>query len=312
MEHLIGNGSHLLRRIVSNRGHLVRTPIRISLRPDDRAWYAVAGTYNSGGWPLTGYIAQDSYNNVIAVGGQCIEAYGRPITSRPQYWRQVGASSGHDPEFVWYQGAYATSASSLGLSYASCEAYVQLCGYRFTIPPSLSSLKVSGVSVKFVCGGGVECVGSPMNRSPLNRPLIQTTVPGLWGGGWSVPFMVSRDLLHPYEFFRYNRPYDNNDIISDTGECRGARDLWDRGNSNMDGGIPTLTNWVTRTYQMGTNTLEYVNNNRSFFIVPVITWEYNGSGAGQYYPWYANPTNGWWACASLWGFTIDVVLSGND
>lgn len=301
MDVLIGNGSKLYTRARA----LVRTPIRIHLNPMERAYYPVAGVFNSGGWPVEGFIAQGTYNNVIMVGGNCLSNYGRPTTNKPYFWRKVGDTSGHDPETVWYQGAYATSASSLGLSYASCEAYVQLGAYRFSIPRSFSSLSVKNVTVKFTSGGGVQCIGSPATRNYQNCPLKGYSN----FNQWYLPFFVTEILPFPQEYGPHGDPYDAKfDILADTGECRAARDLWVRNSSNMDGGIPTLTNPVSRQYDMGANTLSYVNGHRTFWITPLVDWVYNSSTLGGYAPYYVNTYNGWWGCISLWGLSVDVEL----
>ena len=107
MEHLIGNGTHLYRRSVNNTYHLVRTPIVISLNPVDRAYYSIAGHYDSTGFPIAGFYEQTNYNNVIKVGADATYAFAHP-PSNLQYWRKV--YNAHDPETVWYQGAIHTSA----------------------------------------------------------------------------------------------------------------------------------------------------------------------------------------------------------
>lgn len=51
-------------------------------------------------------------------------------------WRN--GNGPHDPEFVWYQGAYATSKPYVSTSQNTCEAYAQFAGYHFTIPSNLA------------------------------------------------------------------------------------------------------------------------------------------------------------------------------
>ena len=120
MEHLIGNGTHLYRRSVSSRYHLVRTPIVISLPVSEMAWYAVAGGYDSGDWPIHGYLDGMTYYNTLALGSQCV--YDSLNPNNHMYWRKV--TNNHPPETVWYQGAYGTSASTRSLATVSSEAYM--------------------------------------------------------------------------------------------------------------------------------------------------------------------------------------------
>jgi len=115
MEHLIGNGTHLYKK----SSHLVRTPMTVTLKPDDRAYYAVAGEYTSTGWPNRGWIMAGSVQNNIQVGRDLFNAYYNPPSAN-QRWRKVTTS--HDPETCWYQGAYSTTANA-SVQRTSVEAY---------------------------------------------------------------------------------------------------------------------------------------------------------------------------------------------
>lgn len=53
MNHLIANGTHLYKK----NSHLVRTPFTFTLNPDERAYYAVAGAYDTNSWPKNGFLA---------------------------------------------------------------------------------------------------------------------------------------------------------------------------------------------------------------------------------------------------------------
>lgn len=120
MHHFVVNTATPKKKFYKREGHLVRTPIKIKLQPDQRAYYSVAGSYTSASWPDGGFIEQLTYNNVIAMGAACIQALRSP-SSALQMWRSVTTT--HDPETVWYQGAYATSAPNLNAALQSCEAY---------------------------------------------------------------------------------------------------------------------------------------------------------------------------------------------
>ena len=307
MESLVGNGTNLYRR----NGYLVRTPIIINLNPSDRAWYGCAGRYDSANWPTGGFIESLTYNNNIKVGADCIYVYQHP--SNKMYWRQV--TSAHDPETVWYQGAYSTTAGSVALGERSCEAYLQCGAYRFTIPSGLNSLAVTNVKVKFTNGGGVRCFGTAQAASPNNRALK-----GIMDfNQLYLPFYVtefinnSTPLLMPQGIVAASRPCDSSiDILADNGECRGARLLWDRiASPSTDGGIPTLTTPTSKQYDMGGSTLNYVNQHRDFWIVPMIDTWYSSGTLGGYAPYFVDAQM-LWACISLWGISVEVSLGGAD
>jgi hypothetical protein len=291
------DGSHLLKR----SSHLVRTPIKISLSPDERAYYSVAGSYAQQGtvwWPDGGFIQQNTLNNVWTVGASCIQAYLNPSDWR-QDWR--GVDSSHDPETAWYQGAFAPSAPNLNATYLSCEAYIQLGAYHFSVPTGLTDLEVTSVKVKFINGGGVAAYQSAGTQSANNSQLK-----GKFDfGDWYLPFAVSQSLDAPSLLGA--KPYDALvDILADTGTVRGARDLWGFSGTTRDGGITTLNAPVQKTYTMGAYTLSNFNANKGGWIIPYFDAAY--SGARNYNPYYVNDNNGYWGCISLWGLTLEVTL----
>ena len=295
MYHLVGNGSHLYRR----DSHLVRTPIKLSLTPDDRAYYSVAGEYTDAHWPAHGFIEQNTYDNVWAMGAACIQAYLNP-TSALQMWRQV--SSSHDPETVWYQGAFATSASSMALSYESCEAYMQLGAYHFSIPQALSALTVTRATVKFINGGGARAYQSASVQSANNA-----TLKGQYDfNTWFMPFAVGQSLVHPSQLGQlpWDRPID---ILAETGTFRGARDLWGFSGTSRDGGIVTLNTPVLRSYDLGQYTLANFDAYKGGWVIPYIDAVYSGSR--NYYPYFVTPDNGYWGSVAVWGLTMEVELA---
>ena len=108
MAYLVGNGTKLYRRA----SKLVRTPITITLQPDQRAVYRCAGVWKQQGsvwWPDGGFVAQNTMANVASVGYDCLQAYAQHSDTRVG-WSTVNTS--HDPETVWYHGAYATGAAT--------------------------------------------------------------------------------------------------------------------------------------------------------------------------------------------------------
>lgn len=290
-------GSHLLKR----SSHLVRTPIIINLSPDERAYYSVAGSYAKQGnvwWPDGGFIQQNTMNNVWAVGADCIQAYLNP-SDWQQGWR--GVTSAHDPETVWYQGAFAPSAPNINAAYLSCEAYIQLGAYHFAVPTGLHDLEVTDVKVKFINGGGVAAYQSAGIQSANNSQLK-----GKFNFvDWYMPFVVSQSLDSPSLLVA--KPYDALvDILADTGTVRGVRDLWGFSGTTRDGGIATLNAPVHKTYTMGANTLSNFNANKGGWIIPYIDAAYYG--AQNYAPYYVNNSIGYWGCISLWGLTLEVSL----
>lgn len=56
-------------------GHLVRTPITATLQPDKMSVYQVAGSYSSNNFPNGGFTAQNTYDNVVGMGYECLNAY---------------------------------------------------------------------------------------------------------------------------------------------------------------------------------------------------------------------------------------------
>lgn len=137
---------------------------------------------------------------------------------------------------------------------------------------------------------------------------------------WYLPFYVTEyepqpsDQIPPLDTPQTivaQKPYDAQlDLLSDTGDFSGNRNLWNFNDGNRDGGIPALLNPPTKSYYMGANTLSFVNQHRDFWIVPITLTEYNSASAGGYSPYYVHPTGGWWGCVSVWDISIEVYLGG--
>jgi len=299
MNRLIAHSTskHYLRRA----SHLVRTPIKITLQPDERAYYSVAGSYSSSSWPAAGFIAANTQAGVRSVGSSCVSNYLIPTNSK-QIWRKVSTS--HDPETVWYQGSYATSAPSLSGALTSGEAYIQLGAYHFTVPAGLADLDVTGVKVSCTSGGGVQTYQSAAAHSSYNTPLK-----GAYDfDSWVIPFAVTQELVKYSDLV--GKPHDNGfDILADTGAVVGARDLWAFGSADRDGGVATLSSPVAKSYSMGAATLADFNANRGGWIVPYVNASTSqGINVFGYYPYYIPSNPGWWGCISLWGLTVEVSL----
>lgn len=298
MHHFVVNTATPKKKFYKRDDHLVRTPIKIKLQPDQRAYYSVAGSYTSSSWPNTGFIESSTYNNVIAMGANCISHLRSPRNAL-QMWRNV--STAHDPEMVWYQGAYATSAPNLNAALQSCEAYTQLAGYHFTVPSGLRNLNIKSVKVSFVNGGAIQCYQSAGARSASNRLLKGFTT--AWNNCW-VRFVTVQNLTNLMSLLAF--PYDSFDLATATGTPRNIRDVWGFTGTTRDGAIPTFNEEVKQSYDMGTTTLNHFNTNKGCWIVPCYNPVYNSSTS--YLPLYVNSNPYWWGCFSLWGLTVEVEL----
>ena len=89
---------------------------------------------------------------------------------------------------VWYQGAFATSAPNINATFASCEAYTQLCAYKFKTPDGLRSLTLNRATCKFVNGGVVVCYQSAGQRSTNN--VLWKNWSGVTSSSWNLHFAV--------------------------------------------------------------------------------------------------------------------------
>lgn len=295
---IIRNGSTSSSRMYRYNDLILRTPIVLNLAPYERTYYSVAGSY-SAGLPNTGYIRSLSYANTQGVGSDCVKAALNPTGS--QIWRVV--SNSHDPEFVWYQGSYATSATDIATGIQSSEAFLQLCGYHFALPSNLNDLTVTKVTVSFTLGGGIVGYQMPLWQSANNSYLY-----GKYSfSNWFMPIQVCANLNHPVQMSNLY-PYDTPiDILSYRGSSpTGYRDLWMRTSTSQDGGIPTLLTPPTVSYDLGANTLAAFNANRGGWIVP--NPELQWSGNTSYRPYYWPTQEGYWACVSMWGFSCQVTL----
>ena len=304
MHHLVFNKNSPY-NFYKKSGHLVRTPITITLQPDERAVYQVAGSYRQEGsvwWADTGFIAQGTVANANQMGYDCLQALFAHGDWRMD-WQNVASS--HDPEMVWYQGAYATSAPNRTASLMSCEAYCQMAAYHFTVPSGLQSLDITSATLKFTNGGAIECYQSAANQSSNNKRWADSSIIPT-PRTWHAQFGVLTSLGHIQTIAA--APHEEFDLASTAGTPKGARDLWGRTSTSADGGIPTLLAPVQCSVAMGASTMATMQNNMqtgfwvaAYFIATV-------SSVNDYRPSYVNSNNGYWACASLWGLQMQVEL----
>lgn len=298
MHHFVVNTATPKKQFYKRDRHLVRTPIKLTLKPDQRAYYSVAGSFTSASWPEAGFIEQLTYNNVVAMGAACITTLRSPPNAN-YHWRSVTTS--HDPETVWYQGGYATSAPNLNAALDSCEAYTQLGAYHFTFPSTLRSLTATNAKVTYINGGGIQCFQSAGARSANNRLLKGYT--SEWNNSY-MRFVVCQNLTSLMSLL--TQPQDSIDMLQAVGTPRNIRDLWAFTGTNRDGAIPVFNEEVKESYSMGANTLGHLNTNKGCWIVPCYLPTYNN--ATSYRPMYVNSNPGWWACFSCWGLTLEVEL----
>ena len=290
---------------------LLRTPITISLNPDTMWVFGFTVQRDSLGYPAQGYVlnATGDYSTGYKVGHDCLNAVDRP--THVMNWQQV-TNALHKPEFVWYQGQYATSANTMAMSMNQCECYAQWPAYHFTIPQTLQGLTATKVVVSFTNGGAVICEGSPINQSTGNKALKGY---GTEFNSWKIPIAVTSDLKIGNNWF-LSQPYDKIvDIFADTGTYRGWHDLWGfaGGGSSRDGGIPTIlpeASLPVKTYQLGTSTLAKFNSTHGGYFVPFMEYQNIGS-SNNYRPLFAperTTPRGQWACMSIWDIKLKVTL----
>lgn len=178
----------------------------------------------------------------------------------------------------------------------------------------MGQTKVTSAKIKFVNGGGIQCYQSAATGSSYNQMLRNYT--SQWNT-WEVPFHALVDLnarTTPQEIARAPVTYSPN-VLADTGTPRGARDLWGFAGipdetSRPDGGIPILTVPPTKSFDMGADVLNVLNSNNGCWLIPFITGFV--SSTTNYRPQYVNPNNGWWACISVWGVTLQITIDGDD
>ena len=290
-------------------GHLVRTPIKVRLQPDEKKIYQIGDqrTADQLGYLHSGF--RISYTNVESVQQAGYMLVNQMLNGTP-YW--LDASGPHKPEFVFYQGAYACSTPYIYQGEQMSEAYAQLCGYHFSVPQNLQG-KYDSVQVNFVNLGAVWAYGQSKGANP-NNTNINSSPFGPPANPWSFPFYFLNTPTCNYHqtYINANFPYDlvNVSEYGSTGDFKGYHDLWEINNqSTTDGCLPTLTTPVTQSYNLGATTLSGFKANNGGWILPSIIPVLNSST--DYYPrsgWGGDGSNHYWACVSLWDITVDIVI----
>ena len=308
MAHLVCNTANP-RHLYKRDGHLVRTPIKIRLQPDEKKIYQIGDqrTADQLGYLHSGFRITYTDEYYVKQAGSLL--VNQMINGTPRWF---DASGPHKPEFVWYQGAYATSTRYIYQGEQMSEAYAQLAGYHFTVPQNLQG-RYDSVQVNFVNMGAVWAYGQSKGQNP-NNTNIKNALYGWTTGDWYVPFHFLNTPTCNYHqtYINSNFPYDSVNVsqYGSTGDFKGYHDLWEISNEQAtDGCLPTLTNPVTQSYNLGTTTLAGFKSNSGGWILPSIHPQYNS--ADDYKPssgWGGDGSNHYWACLSLWDITVDLVI----
>lgn len=243
---------------------ILRTPLNnVPLRPNGAAYYSIAGRYTSGvNLPETGFTGPMTQNDVIAAGYQANSAFLNPPTGL-QIWRE--ADPALLPETLYYQGTYAPSAPNPS---QSCEAYGQLCGYKFRVPDGLSLTKCR---IQYTLGGVVECFGNASAKSSKNKKG--------WANAsdWLVSFGVIDGVAgRNMSYIAKNAATNTVDLLplsnGSSGTAQGFRDVWGKlwatTIRGRDGAIPTLTMPSAQGFDATATQLQAMNRLREFWIVP--------------------------------------------
>ena len=317
MPHLVGNGSHLYRR----SSHLVRTPIvkTLSLSPDEMAYYAVAGSYNSA-IPTAGFIPDgENWSYIAPVGKLMRRNYACLVGTThpgPQIWRQVTTS--HLPEYIFYQGAWSTAAGN-----ARPEAFMQIPAYHFTIPQKYSNFTVSSATLSLIHGGTI--LQKMMTRNSgqyfaANAPTRLLSSDSDWRRSWGIG-------LGLYPSLSTDPCYMHNDVIDtvaldshlttgtlNRGGTYNARKIWENTFvSYTDGYIPVTDTPWTQSIALSANFNAALTTGMGGWIVPThdVAVTSGDTDTDLDYP-YFNPGSsnpGYWLCVSFWGFSLSVTLS---
>ena len=148
-------------------GYILRTPITLHLLPDQKKIYQIGdeSTRGADGYLHGGFRGGNTYYTTVEqVGYQLVN---HMINGTPLW---LDASGSHDPEYVWYQGAYSTSAPYISQGKYLSEAYAALAGFHFTLPASAVG-HVKQVNVNFQNMGAVWAYGPAIDKNPRNKNI---------------------------------------------------------------------------------------------------------------------------------------------
>lgn len=301
-------------QIYRYNGSILRTPVTLRVTPDQKKICQIGDPRSADnmGYLRAGFQGGNTYQTTVeSVGYQLLYQI---VNGTPQW---LDASGNHDPEFVWFQGAYATGAQTIANGKFMSEAYASFPGFHFTLPQAAVG-HVKDVIVYFLNMGCTFAYGQAYNNNNPNNKNIKSADYG-FDGDWYQPFHVLNSTTcnyHPMDI-NNNSPYDSINLsqYGATGDFKGYRDLFTNAPLGVvDGCIPTLTNPVRQSYTMSASTRSHFIQNGAGWIVPTIhpaitstsyyrpCSGYGGAGIDNY-----------WACVSLRDIYIDVQLDiGED
>lgn len=261
------------------------------------------------GYLRAGFQGGNTYTTTVqSVGYQLVNQW---INGTPLW---LDASGNHDPEFIWYQGAYATAAQTILNGKFMSEAYASIPGFHFTLPSAPTGMSITGVKVYYLNMGCVWAYGQAYNNNNPNNKNIKNADYGGFPSGVVMGFHVLNTPTcnyHPMDIAN-NTPYDEIQIadVGSTGDFKGWRDIFTNAPlGTVDGCIPTLTNPVRQSYNMGASTLAHFTQNGAGWIVP--TWMPVLNSTTDYLPrsgWGGSGSDNYWACVSLRDIYIDVMI----
>lgn len=288
---------------------LLRTPIITTLTPDQKKVYQIGDPkkhawdgYSTGGF--TGGTTDASVVN--SVGYQLIN---EALNGTPLW---LDASGPHDPEMVWYQGAYSTCASYISSGRLQSEAYGQLAGFHFTVPSGLAGA-ITYAEVQFLNMGATFAYGPATDRSPANKNIKNGDAGWEGDNEWYVHFHLNTTETCNYHqtTIMNNWPYQSFGIsyIGGAGDFRGIRKLWENGESaSIDGYIPTLTNPVVDRFRLNDANFNMLKNNGHLWVVPMFHPIMEGMLYRPRSGWEGDGKNNYWACASLRDVRLSLVI----
>lgn len=225
------------------------------------------------------------------------------------------ASGPHDPETVWYQGAYQTSQPYISTGRLGSEAYMQLAGYHFTVPGSWHG-KFTAANILFENMGATFAYGPAIDGQAANKNIKQADYG--WDGGFPMYFHTNTTETCNYHLTTIMTQWGSYafDISQEgaQGDFRGSRDLWTLGGGagTVDGRIPTLTVPVVETIDMSTAAAQFADlkSKNHLWVVPMPhpSWT-----PGPYRPnsgYGGTGRNNYWACASVRDVKLQLVIDG--
>lgn len=300
MATLVGNGSKLYRRANS----LVRTPIydTITLLPDDRAWYAIAGDYYNdwpnGGFRYPGYTYNANAYACYDLLDAFFDGYGTQI------WRHVD-SGGLDPRNIYYAGRYSTHNPTPDYS----ECYEQICAYHFTLPKELRDSEIVGVRWKVQHSGEIICYRSAYAKSKNNfftQDWAEHGFTEVRDQGWDSPYWMQGvglfQRLNDNLAQMYNQTTD--DVNLETGLKSGSPNGWEMiwTARTTDGCIPLCSIPYYRTYQLSETIKNAFDINKGGWIVSIPHHERISNDE----PLYISEEMFYWLCSSFKTEALEV------